>query len=338
MWPKWKTWKTEEIINNLSPDSKLTNTKVEQILKEFSNNISTWYSGKTVLGFIERLNAHFLKNQKQIVQYIPIALFCSNYLSEKDGYEKLQNDLMIILTTAVNDHFEALVESSKSEYFSKLIKNHLPKKHTGILEIDSIFGLIEMACDADDKLLLTSIWSDLFNARCKLKDALDIYELYKPKFKVFKGDDSFENHLLSKMLLELVFIYILLILQKIHPKEFLDYFESNHNQTYFNYCCRSIIFWENGNIDDWIKNLIKIGKGKDLYSPFQFIVQAFHEKKTFMKMILVLKHVKEISQKTEEGDDSIYQQLKGIVLERVQKNPSAYSIDNLIEYFLIYSF
>jgi hypothetical protein len=78
--------------------------------------------------------------------------------------------------------------------------------------------------------------------------------------------------------------------------------------------------------------LIKIKNGKDLYSSFQFIVQAFHEKKTFMKMILVLKHVKEISQNT-EGDDSIYQQLKGIVLERVQKNPSAYSVDNLIEYF-----
>jgi hypothetical protein len=78
--------------------------------------------------------------------------------------------------------------------------------------------------------------------------------------------------------------------------------------------------------------LIKLGK--DLSSPLHFMVQAFHEKREFKKMIQVLKIFKE---KIGDGNDSIYQKFKVNIMERVRINPSSYSIDDLIEYsFFIY--
>jgi hypothetical protein len=203
-------WKTEEILNNMIQfDSKLTNIKVSQILKEFESNISTWLYGNYVLNLLERLNTYFLKHQQQIVKYTPIALFCHNYLAEKGGNEKIQNDLMTILAMTVNDHYEILVNSTSSKDFLNLIKVNLPKKLSGILENDSIFVLIEMTIHADNLSLLSSIWTDLFHKRCKLKDALEIYETFKPKFKVFqKKKDSLENHLLSNMLQQLVLFFL----------------------------------------------------------------------------------------------------------------------------------
>jgi hypothetical protein len=82
-------------------------------------------------------------------------------------------------------------------------------------------------------------------------------------------------------------------------------------------------------METWVKNLISLDK--DLQIPFNFMVQSFNEMKAFKKMINFISLVKEFSEKS--GKDLIYQQLKTNVVERVQKSPSAYSVDNLIEYF-----
>jgi hypothetical protein len=206
MWTKWNTWKTEEIINNLSPDSKLTNTNVEKILKEFSSNIESYWYGNTVPKLIERLNSHFMKNQKQIVQYCPIALFCyQNIFKLKTDNEKLGNDLVTIMSIIVDSHYETLIKSSSSYNFSHLIIDNLPR-YSGRLDIDSIFSLIEMSCYADSKSNLVESWKELFhNQKCSLKAALNCFEDCKPKFKYFKvKDEKLENHLFLKMLLEIV--------------------------------------------------------------------------------------------------------------------------------------
>jgi hypothetical protein len=82
-------------------------------------------------------------------------------------------------------------------------------------------------------------------------------------------------------------------------------------------------------METWVKNLISLEK--DLQIPFNFMVQSFNEMKSFKKMINFISLVKEFSEKS--GKELIYQQLKTNVVERVQKSPSVYSIDNLIEYF-----
>jgi hypothetical protein len=82
-------------------------------------------------------------------------------------------------------------------------------------------------------------------------------------------------------------------------------------------------------METWVKNLISLEK--DLQIPFNFMLKSFNEMKEFKKMINFICLLKEFSEKS--GKYLIYQQFKTNIVERVQKSPSAYSIDNLIEYF-----
>jgi hypothetical protein len=96
-------------------------------------------------------------------------------------------------------------------------------------------------------------------------------------------------------------------------------------------CCYSIIKWENENMETCVKNLISLDK--DLQIPFNFMLKSFNEMKAFKKIINFICLLKEFSEKS--GKDSIYQQFKTNIVERVLKSPSAYSLDNLIEYLIL---